>query len=181
MLAHLTHRTFVMPDHLSTELGHLEGKSSVSDFFCFGSVGRWVPVISMQQYLDDRCVASFQWHCFVYRGTHAMLGGEGPACEYEHQTCQQGASIWRPIDSAADLGTAVMAGSCTHLPVVVVSAGGLTSSICENVHTQGHRSRQRREGKQHRAPELPAERQHRWRRGASPLGLGHERARRARH
>ncbi len=58
MLAHLTHRTFVLPDHLSTELGHLEGKSSVSDFFCFGGVGRWVPVISMQQYLDDRHAAS---------------------------------------------------------------------------------------------------------------------------
>ena len=54
MLAHLTHRTFVLPDHLSTELGHLEGISSVSDFFCFGGVGRWVPVIGMQQYLDDR-------------------------------------------------------------------------------------------------------------------------------
>ena len=56
MLAHLTHRTFVTPDHLSTELGHLEGTASVSDFYCFGDVGRWVPVVSMQRYLDDRRV-----------------------------------------------------------------------------------------------------------------------------
>ena len=54
MLAHLTHRVFVMPDHLSTELYLLEGSAKVSDFYCFGDVSKWVLVISMQQYLDDR-------------------------------------------------------------------------------------------------------------------------------
>ena len=54
MLAHMTHRVFVMPDHLSTELYLLEGAAKVSDFFCFGDVGSWIPVISMQQYLDER-------------------------------------------------------------------------------------------------------------------------------
>ena len=54
MLAHMSHRTFVMPDHLSRSLYLLKGAPSVSDFYCFGDVGRWIPVISMQQYLDDR-------------------------------------------------------------------------------------------------------------------------------
>ena len=66
MLAHLTHRTFVMPDHLSTELYLLKGAAAVSDFYCFGDVGRWIPVIGMQQYLDDRqassCAVSVSYH-----------------------------------------------------------------------------------------------------------------------
>ncbi len=54
MLAHLTHRVFVMPDHLSTKLFLLEGSAKVSAFYCFGDVSEWVLVISMQQYLDNR-------------------------------------------------------------------------------------------------------------------------------
>lgn len=54
ILAHVTGRTFVLPGHISSGIDHLEGSSTVEDFYDFEHMGDWIKVISMQQYLDAR-------------------------------------------------------------------------------------------------------------------------------
>ena len=99
ILAHLTHRAFVTPDHMSTELGHLEGKAQVSDFFCFGDVGRWTPVISMQRYLDDRRdTSSALAELFPSSSTPRLPGRGRPLHE-----CASPTSCHPPLSKQPDL------------------------------------------------------------------------------
>ena len=54
ILAHVTGRTFVLPGHISTGIDHLERSSTVEDFYDFEHMGRWLRIMTMQQYLDAR-------------------------------------------------------------------------------------------------------------------------------
>ena len=55
-MGHLFRRTLVMPDHLTSSMDHLHafGRQQLADFFDFRDLSTWVPVITMQQYLDVR-------------------------------------------------------------------------------------------------------------------------------
>ena len=56
-MGHLFRRTLVMPDHLTSSMDHLHafGRQQLADFFDFRDLSTWVPVITMQEYLDVRC------------------------------------------------------------------------------------------------------------------------------
>ena len=56
IMGHLFRRTLVMPDHLTSSMDHLHafGRQQLADFFDFQDLSTWVPVITMQQYLDVR-------------------------------------------------------------------------------------------------------------------------------
>lgn len=60
VMGHLFRRTLVMPDHLTSSMDHLHefGRQQLADFFDFHDLSTWVPVITMQQYLDVRGVAA---------------------------------------------------------------------------------------------------------------------------
>ncbi len=64
MMAHLFRRTLVMPDHLAHSMDHLgdKGRHTIGDFFDFHDLSTWIPVISMQQYLDARQVLGTEAH-----------------------------------------------------------------------------------------------------------------------
>ena len=54
MMAHMMGRTLVLPDHLCVQIDHLRGPLSVNDFHDYGGMASWVPIITMQQYLNSR-------------------------------------------------------------------------------------------------------------------------------
>jgi hypothetical protein len=54
MMAHMMGRTLVLPDHLCVQIDHLRGPLSVNDFHDYGGMASWVPIVTMQQYLDSR-------------------------------------------------------------------------------------------------------------------------------
>ena len=54
MLADAMDRTLVLPDHTATFIVNMEGNVSISDFYDTGRLNGWVPVISMQEYMDIR-------------------------------------------------------------------------------------------------------------------------------
>ena len=56
IMGHLFRRTLVMPDHLTSSMDHLHafGRQQLADFFDFRDLSTWVPVITMQEYLDVR-------------------------------------------------------------------------------------------------------------------------------
>lgn len=54
ILAHATGRTFVLPGHISERIDHLEGLSTVEDFYDFEAMAFWVKTTPMHQYLDVR-------------------------------------------------------------------------------------------------------------------------------
>ena len=56
IMGHLFRRTLVMPDHLTSSMDHLHafGRQQLADFFDFQDLSTWVPVITMQEYLDVR-------------------------------------------------------------------------------------------------------------------------------
>jgi hypothetical protein len=60
IMGHLFRRTLVMPDHLTSSMDHLHafGRQQLADFFDFRDLSTWVPVITMQEYLDVRCAVS---------------------------------------------------------------------------------------------------------------------------
>ena len=55
MLAHLTGRTLVFPDHLAADnLFMMRPPVSLWDFYDFEHLRQWIDAISMNQYLTDR-------------------------------------------------------------------------------------------------------------------------------
>ncbi len=54
MLAHAMGRTLVLPDHTSTFLVNMEGNVTMSNFYDTARLSAWVPVISLQEYMDIR-------------------------------------------------------------------------------------------------------------------------------
>ena len=54
MLGQLMGRTLVLPDHTSTFFVNMEGNVSLNDFYDIARLAAWVPVISMQEYMDVR-------------------------------------------------------------------------------------------------------------------------------
>lgn len=53
ILAHVTHRTLVLPGHLTADV-YLLGKARLSDFYYWDDLRDWIPVITMDEYLDKR-------------------------------------------------------------------------------------------------------------------------------
>ena len=54
MIAHLTNRTLVVPEHLDVFIDHLRGVALVSDIWDFKRMGKFIRTIGMQEYLDIR-------------------------------------------------------------------------------------------------------------------------------
>ena len=54
MLGHVMGRTLVLPDHTSMRMVNMEGNVSLGDFYDVARLAAWVPVISMQEYMDIR-------------------------------------------------------------------------------------------------------------------------------
>lgn len=56
MISRLTNRSLVLPEHLDVSIDHLRGVALVSDFWDFDHMRGFIRTISMQDYLDIRCV-----------------------------------------------------------------------------------------------------------------------------
>ena len=55
ILTHLTGRTLVLPDHLAGDIYMMRQPVSLWDFYDFEHLRQWIPAISMDQYLNNRC------------------------------------------------------------------------------------------------------------------------------